>query len=248
MHYHDPEQPAEEVRMPTASYPKVSAKAWNTLRARAAAAPSTKFTPTYVAPMLNLANPKSASDNVLGAMRRLGIITDDGSLTAIGNKWRIDVSYADACQEIIDKVYPEELAGLTDSAGAPDPTKIHTWFQHQGFGGTNAQQMANTYIMIAEKEIPDSVSESKRSEPARRSPRKSESARRSRRSAENGKSGETAVLNGKAVQPEFTPPPEISRTDGPNIHLDIQIHIPIEASPEQIDQIFASMAKHLYSK
>jgi len=33
---------------------------------------------------------------------------------------------------------------------------------------------------------------------------------------------------------------------GPALHIDIQIHISPEASADQIDQIFASMAKHLY--
>ena len=32
----------------------------------------------------------------------------------------------------------------------------------------------------------------------------------------------------------------------PSVHIDIQIHIDSTASAEQIDQIFASMAKHLY--
>lgn len=34
----------------------------------------------------------------------------------------------------------------------------------------------------------------------------------------------------------------------PSIHIDIQIHISADAKPEQIDQIFASMAKHLYNR
>lgn len=34
----------------------------------------------------------------------------------------------------------------------------------------------------------------------------------------------------------------------PSVHIDIQVHISPESSPEQIDQIFASMAKHLYGK
>lgn len=33
---------------------------------------------------------------------------------------------------------------------------------------------------------------------------------------------------------------------GPSVHIDIQVHIAPESSTEQIDQIFASMAKHLY--
>jgi len=32
----------------------------------------------------------------------------------------------------------------------------------------------------------------------------------------------------------------------PSVHIDIQIHIAPESTSEQIDQIFASMAKHLY--
>lgn len=35
---------------------------------------------------------------------------------------------------------------------------------------------------------------------------------------------------------------------GPALHLDIQVHIDASASPEQIEQIFASMARHLYGR
>ena len=38
------------------------------------------------------------------------------------------------------------------------------------------------------------------------------------------------------------------RAAGPDLHLDIQIHISSDATAQQIDQIFASMAKHLYQK
>ena len=37
-------------------------------------------------------------------------------------------------------------------------------------------------------------------------------------------------------------------TNGPALHLDIQVHIDASASPDQIDQIFASMARHLYGR
>lgn len=38
----------------------------------------------------------------------------------------------------------------------------------------------------------------------------------------------------------------VKLTDRPALHIDIQIHIDPTSSAEQIDQIFASMAKHLY--
>ena len=39
-----------------------------------------------------------------------------------------------------------------------------------------------------------------------------------------------------------------AKASTPSLHIDIQVHISSEASPEQIDQIFASMAKHLYGR
>jgi hypothetical protein len=39
-----------------------------------------------------------------------------------------------------------------------------------------------------------------------------------------------------------------STTQKPSLHIDIQVHISADASPEQIDQIFSSMAKHLYNQ
>lgn len=35
---------------------------------------------------------------------------------------------------------------------------------------------------------------------------------------------------------------------GPEVHIDIQVHISADMSPEQIDTIFSSMAKHLYGQ
>ncbi len=138
--------------MASSGYPKVPLKAWRQLRGRAASAPTTKFTPEVVAALAGMSSPGSAANNVVGPMRRLGLLDKEGALTARGNKWRVDSSYAEACQEILDDVYPPDLAALTDDAGAPDLEKIRTWFDHKGFGKSNAGQMASTYVMIATKE------------------------------------------------------------------------------------------------
>jgi hypothetical protein len=42
---------------------------------------------------------------------------------------------------------------------------------------------------------------------------------------------------------EFEKHEEIPRR--PSVHIDLQIHISPEATPEQIDQIFASIGRHL---
>lgn len=221
--------------MAQVAYPKVPSSAWRILRTRAATAPSTKFTSHVVASMLNMASPKSAADNIVGPMRRLGLFMEDGGLTERGAKWRVDTSYDDACREILDEIYPGELAALTGSDGALDRSQVENWFQHHGFGGSNARQMAATYVMIAEKKIPESNSAEPKKAVPRARPKKTPPLVKKLENSEN------------AQPPESKFPPDGSDR-GPNIHLDIQIHIPAEAGPEQIDQIFASMAKHLYQR
>jgi hypothetical protein len=224
--------------MATPSYPKLGSAAWRTLRERAAAAPSTKFTAATVAAILSMGSPQSAAANIVGPMQRLGLIDNDGTLTALGNKWRVDASYGEACQEILDEIYPPELASFTDANGGPDRSQVTTWFQHKGFGGSNSRQMAATYVMIAEKNAPGGPAaepkKTTRSAPARKA---------AQRAAKLSVDGEGAPKPSRPPQPPGNQP-----AVGPNIHLDIQIHIPADASVEQIDQIFASMAKHLYQK
>ena len=42
--------------------------------------------------------------------------------------------------------------------------------------------------------------------------------------------------------------PTVTASPTPSVHIDLQIHISPDASPDQIDSIFASMAKHLYGR
>ena len=99
-----------------ASYPVVTAKGWHAIRAKAFASPSTKFTPAVVRSLLDLGNDASAQTNVLRGMRSFGIVNDDGSLTELGTRWRVDETYAQACREILEKVYPEDLRILATTA------------------------------------------------------------------------------------------------------------------------------------
>lgn len=229
--------------MASNGYPKVTFKAWRTLRARAAAAPSTRFTPSNVAALMSMSSPESARDNTVSPLRRLGLIDDDGALTERGNKWRVDASYGAACQEILDEIYPEELTLLADADGAPDSQQVKTWFDHKGFGDSNARQMAATYTMIASKEVPEALaSEPKKAGAKKPAPAKSPSAKGSKTPPAPG--GQDAVAEPSAAPSKSA----TSLTSGPNVHLDIQVHIPADASLEQIDKIFASMAKHLYKQ
>lgn len=197
-----------------------------------------KFTPDTVAALMGMASPASARANTVSPMRKLGLIDDDGVLTQRGNKWRVDTSYADACQEILDEVYPSDLSALADGSGVPDLQLVKNWFDHKGFGGSNSQQMAATYVMIASKQVPETVVTEPKKATTKKAPAKKAAAPATRTAS-------------TPAHPLATVTPEPSKQTpgaGPNVHLDIQIHIPADASAAQIDQIFESMARHLYKQ
>ncbi len=218
-------------------YPKVPLKSWAKLRARAAAAPSVKMTGDTVAALLGMSSAKSAMDNIVYPLRRLGLIDEEGALTARGAKWRTDGGYSEACDEILADVYPESLSHLAGDDGGPDAAAIRTWFDQQGYGESNAKQMAATYLMIAGKEIPDPPAASgagpKKAPPKKAPPKKAPAKAEPSESDAREKPGPANPADGSS---------------GPSLHLDIQIHIPPDASADQLDRIFESMAKHLYNR
>ncbi|KQP48161.1 hypothetical protein ASF31_02130 [Brevundimonas sp. Leaf280] len=60
---------------------------------------------------------------------------------------------------------------------------------------------------------------------------------------------QAASVSAPALHAPVTNAPAPTPTSGnPSLHIDVQIHISADSGPEQIDQIFASMAKHLYGK
>ena len=224
--------------MPPNPYPKITVKAWTTLRARAAVAPSTRFTSATVASLMDLSL-SNARDNAVSPMRRLGLIDDEGVLTARGNKWRGDSSFGEACQEMLDEIYPDELGALIGDDDSPDTAQVRTWFGHQGFGKANAQQMAGTYIRIASKQIPE-LSGTDSGTVKQKAPPEKKAAENSPEPMESDKDHE--------IPTHGSPPSPVTPETRPTVHLDIQVHIPADATPDKIDQIFSSMARHLYSK
>ena len=62
---------------------------------------------------------------------------------------------------------------------------------------------------------------------------------------------DSLVEEGVELTEETTARPDpstLTAVSGPTLHIDIQIHIDSSASADQIDQIFASMARHLYER
>jgi hypothetical protein len=210
-------------------YPKIGRTAWFYLRDRAEKSPTFKVTPSNVQAMLSLSSAGSARDNVVSPLTRLGIIDDEGALTERGALWRNKDTYAKACHQIVEEFYPEELRGIDDTAA------VERWFNGQGFGASNARQMAATYNLLTDAAVPEEITV-----PGQKAGNngKTKSAPKQERPAPATKS--PVVEKAAPVLKNDSAPP--------SLQMNLQIHLPSNATAEQIDMIFASMAKHLYGK
>jgi hypothetical protein len=182
----------------------------------------------------------SARANVLAFLKTLGIIDEDGKTGERAKLWRDDGHYPEVCKSIIAEVYPRELI-----EAVPDPTNnrdaAKRWFaNHTGSGDSACSRMAALYTILIDAD-PTGQPDGPKSKPESKATAKQSSSV----SRQKSRSATQAV-------PDRDPPPgqaQRSATrsqDGPEVSINLQIHISADASTDQIDQIFASMAKHIY--
>jgi hypothetical protein len=220
------------------SYPMMATVHWWSLRKKFRASIPREATPNYLASSLGMSE-NSARTNILPSLRVTGIIDKDGKPTDLAVRWRDDAQYSSVCKEIRDAVYPQELNDL-----APDPsvsrTAVQNWFaNHTGAGESGAQKMASFFLMLLDADPTKQIDTT-----TPYTPKASAKVNRiTPRSSPRVKLESGASDSGKRSVSEVTPP---ERPRGqPDLHINVQIHIAADTSAEQIDQIFASMAKHL---
>lgn len=215
------------------SYPMISEKNWWILRDKFKASLPATVTPNYIKTLLTMSGDSSAKSNVIVPMKRIGLLDDDNKPTALANEWRLDDKYKSACDKIIRTVYPTELLDLFPESDI-DRSVAENWFMSQGVGQGAAGKMAALFILLKSGIIKDKKSiTSKQTNGAKKS---TSTTGKSKNFKKENIATET-VLNPVNIQ---------SSVNQPNLHIDLQIHISPESTPEQIETIFASMAKHLY--
>lgn len=208
------------------TYPVIPAKHWWTLRKRFQQSIPTTVTPGFLATTLGMKE-QSAKANIIPSLVMMGIIDQEGKPTERATRWRDDVNYPEVCREMRSELYPQELLDAMPGPSVDRPA-VERWFASRtGVGQTAAKRFALVYELLTTAAIPE-----RREAPTRPTKRKSPR----KREAESGIPVESAAA--EAVVPLFS-------GTVPSIHIDIQIHISPDAKPDQIDQIFASMAKHL---
>ena len=225
------------------SYPMLSATHWWALRRKFRQSLPGVVTDSYLATVLSMAA-NSARANVLPFMKAFGLIDQDNKTTERAKLWRDNGTYPDVCTAIVSDVYPDELRHAI-----PDPrsdrVKLESWFANRsGVGKGAAGRMAAIYTVLIEAD-PAKESEGGRKLQAS----KTSGQRQSHAAKPHSASGAIASNQGLIRKEDSTdqgPPPKRPPRQTPEVNINLQIHISADASADQIDQIFASMANHLY--
>ena len=228
------------------SYPMLPISHWWTLRKKFRQSIPGVVTDSYLSTVLNMGQ-NSARANVLPFLKVLGIIDSEGKTAERAKLWRDDQHYPDVCKAILKEVYPDELLHAV-----PDPvnekTQAKSWFAQQtGVGEDAASRMVALYTILVEADPTKEPSTEKKV---------ASTKAQSKTSVISPKRNKPSVQQNGHTPTKAIPPQEGSRDvlsggsqfQSPPVHINLQIHISADASPDQIEQIFASMSKHLYKR
>ena len=195
-------------------------------------------TDNYLATVLEM-EVNSARANVLPFLKTLGIVDDEGKTLERAKQWRDDEHYTEACKAILKEVYPKDLLEAVPNPNK-ERTQVERWFaNHTGAGQAAVGRMAALYAVLVEADA------SKQPDQDKTRTRKKDKEPAKTKTPETARSGVTppAPAHQPAATNSFQQPQQ-----APGININLEIHISADATPDQIDQIFASMAKHIYRR
>lgn len=224
-------------------YPMISEKSWWQLRNQFKKTIPSVVNVSYLKSLLSLNSDQSAR-NILAPLRQMGIIDADGKPQPRATDWRSDAKYPDVCSAIIAEIYPQELLDLFPDTQVDNAT-AKSWFMDTCSLGDNAAgKITSTFSMLKSGQIKADADVTKTTT-APKKPRQI-----SRRKVFWLIMVPILFLYPPMPAVDANAPimPTVAASPTPSVHIDLQIHISPDASPDQIDSIFASMAKHLYGR
>lgn len=226
------------------SFPKIPDANWWTIRDSLKKKVPGVLTASYISSALSIGEP--SANNILGPLRKLGIIDESLKPTELAFEWRDDDKYPAVCQKILEAQYPEEIRDLFHTPDA-DPAKITSWFMNKArCGESTAKQYTRLYLLLIKADpsgpsTPVPKKETKTAPQGTKKPAKKTTAQTVETPAYDVQlKQEPAHSHTQPAAPHARP-----LNKSPELHINIQLHISPESSADQIDKIFESMAKHL---
>lgn len=217
------------------TFPMIPESNWWKLRDQFRKSLPPVVNPSYLKSLLNL-NSDQASRNLIPPLKRLKLIDDQGKPTGRANDWRNDVKYNATCQQIVSEVYPEELRGLMPGPDI-DRDECKQWFMDRGALGVKAAYRAASLYILLNTPL----------DQARKDIGRKQTPTKPRAKSQPGTTKPVSQPIDASALASSSNASQIPLGGGPSVHIDLQIHISSEADADQIDSIFASIAKHLYA-
>lgn len=217
-------------------YPAIPAKNWWDLRQRFKTSPPRDVSAAYLSDVLGIQ--ERAAKNVVPNLERIGLIDDKGKPTALAARWRDDEEYPAVTREIIAAVYPQALLDVAPPDD-PDAATVKRWFLREtGTGEGRANILTAFYRLLATGDPSGQADAPRRVERTAAAPRPAarQSSPRVRTKTEDDDATDKNGSGGSG------------RVQLPTLSVAVQVYIDKDMSAEQVDHVFASMAKHLYVK
>lgn len=214
------------------SFPMLPGAHWWALRDKFKQSMPGVVTDNYLAAALNMQT-ISARTNVLPYLKDIGLVDGEGKTQELAKAWRDDQQYADVCKQIRDAIYPQELLSSVADPSA-DRAAAEKWFAYKtGAGKSAVKRMTKFYTIVVDADVTD------------REKKEPKTTRKKNTTTQKKAEAKPAVQR-KRLPRIGTPAPLPEPM--PGISINLQIHISADASPDQIDKIFESMAKHIYTR
>lgn len=223
------------------TFPMLPGAHWWALREKFKQSIPGVVTESYLSATLNM-QAISARNNVLPYLKVIGLINEENKIQELAKAWRDDTQYAIVCKQIREKIYPEDLLSAAHDPVTDRPT-IERWFSNNtGAGKSAVSRMTQFYLILLEANVKKkseareskSKETKKRSKPVKNSSLKHKDASESR--------------DQYTIEEPSSPNTRDIYTAVPGVSINLQIHISADSTPDQIDKIFESMAKHIYKK
>lgn len=225
------------------AYPALPAHIWWALRQKFIQSYPGRVSRDYLTSALGVGD--KVAQNIHPPLKTLGLIDDENKPTDLAEAWRDDTRYADATREMIAAVYPQDLRDVSPPEN-PDIAAATRWFLNDTKSGSaRAKQLATFYVLLAKGDPTQTTG-------ARQGPRTSAA----RKDAPKQSEPRTRKDTGEAKTRTTTGSPTDNQSNGerdhtplaPTLNLAVQVYIDKDMTPEQVDHVFASMARHIYGK
>lgn len=218
-------------------YPQIPSTVWWGVRSILQRTPNATLDERMLGVQLGVQ--EAAARAYITELRAVGIINEDGKATPLAQKWRLDETYAEAVEQLIQDSYPEGLIHIAPP-GEAERQKVVSWFQREGLGQGAAGNKAATYLLLSSptpNEAPraGTKSPSAEAQPRSRPARQSSSPARTKDDSGKTPGGRSNGGQRGAVGEGGVP-----------LNVNIQIHISADAGTEQIESIFQAMRRYLY--